>query len=204
MDKKYDCIIIGGGAAGLLTAARLDLTGFSPKGTGLILEATDSPGTKLRMSGAGHCNFTHDGSVKDMVAAYGEQGRAIRRVLYRYSNDAFVDFLDRHGIPSFSRDGGRVFPKSQKAQDVLNLLLDLSAENGFALKKGFRVSQVTRLPDAGWQVTCDNGAAFRTAAMVIATGGKSFPATGSNGRMWDVLSRDLDVEVISPGRCWHR
>lgn len=198
MDKKYDCIIIGGGAAGLLTAARLDLTAFSPKGAGLILEATDSPGTKLRMSGAGHCNFTHDGSVKDMVAAYGEQGRAIRRVLYRYNNDAFVDFLDHHGIPSFSRDGGRVFPKSQKAQDVLNLLLNLSAENGFALKKGFRVSQVTRLPDAGWQVACDNGAAFRTAAMVIATGGKSFPATGSNGRMWDVLSRDLDVEVISP------
>lgn len=198
MDRIYDCIIIGGGAAGLLTAARLDLTAFSPKGAGLILEATDSPGTKLRMSGAGHCNFTHDGSVKDMVAAYGDRGRAIRRVLYRYNNDAFVDFLDRHGIPSFSRDGGRIFPKSEKAQDVLNLLLDLSAENGFALKKGFRVSQVTRLPDAGWQVTCDNGAAFRTAAMVIATGGKSFPATGSNGRMWDVLSRDLDVEVISP------
>lgn len=149
MDKKYDCIIIGGGAAGLLTAARLDLTAFSPKGAGLILEATDSPGTKLRMSGAGHCNFTHDGSVKDMVAAYGDRGRAIRRVLYRYNNDAFVDFLDRHGIPSFSRDGGRIFPKSEKAQDVLNLLLDLSAENGFALKKGFRVSQVTRLPDAG-------------------------------------------------------
>ena len=187
MDKKYDCIIIGGGAAGLLTAAQVDLTAFSPKGAGLILEATDSPGTKLRMSGAGHCNFTHDGSVKDMVAAYGEQGRAIRRVLYRYNNDAFVDFLDRHGIPSFSRDGGRVFPKSEKAQDVLNLLLDLSAENGFALKKGFRVSQVTRLPDAGWQVACDNGSAFRTAAMVIAHPGGKNPSRlpARNGRMWD-------------------
>ena len=82
------------------------------------------------MSGAGHCNFTHDGSVKDMVAAYGEQGAPFAVFSIVITKRSIRGFSDRHGIPSFSRDGGRVFPKSEKAQDVLNLLLDLSARTG--------------------------------------------------------------------------
>ena len=82
----------------------------------------------------------------------------------------------------------------------MNLLLDLSARTGSPKKDS--EFPATRLPDAGWQVTCDNGAVFsRTAA------GQPPPGENlghrSNGRMWDVLSRDLDVEVIF-GRCWHR
>lgn len=204
MVKIYDVILIGAGAAGLLAASRLNLG----TGSGLILEATDSPGTKLRMSGAGHCNFTHEGSIKEMVSGYGDQGKKVRKVLYKYNNQAFVEFLESHGIPSHSRDGGRVFPRSESSQDVLGTLLDLAEENNFALKKGFRVQSIQRIPDSDsdsnnqsgnlWQVTCENGAMFQTNHLVIATGGKSYPSTGSNGRMWEILARDLEITIVPP------
>lgn len=218
MVKIYDVIIIGAGASGLLTAARLDLHSRS----GLILEATHSPGTKLRMSGAGHCNFTHDGSIKEMLTGYGNQGKKVRKVLYKYNNQAFVEFLESQGIPSHSRDGGRIFPQVESSQVVLDALLELSEENHFALKKGFRVQSIQVLPNSDahggtdsvdpaiavaqspsavpnlWQLTCENGASFQTRNLVIATGGKSYPSTGSNGRMWEVLARDLSVEITPP------
>lgn len=212
MVKIYDVIIIGAGASGLLTAARLDLHSRS----GLILEATHSPGTKLRMSGAGHCNFTHDGSIKEMLAGYGDQGKKVRKVLYKYNNQAFVEFLESQGIPSHSRDGGRIFPQSENSQEVLDALLELSAENNFALKKNFRVQSIQPLPTSAaqgiddsadaaqpaapslWQLTCENGASFQTRNLVLATGGKSYPSTGSNGRMWEILARDLNLEITPP------
>lgn len=196
MVKIYDVIIIGAGASGLLTAARLDLSNRS----GLILEATHSPGTKLRMSGAGHCNFTHEGAIKEMVSGYGDQGKKVRKILYKYNNQAFVEFLESQGIPSHSRDGGRIFPQSENSQEVLDTLLTLSQENNFALKKGFRVQSIqsTSTPPSRWQLTCENGATFQTRNLVIATGGKSYPSTGSNGRMWEILTRDLSVGITPP------
>lgn len=206
MVKIYDVIITGAGAAGLLAASRLNLGDRS----GLILEATNAPGTKLRMSGAGHCNFTHDGSIKEMVPCYGEQGKKIRKVLYRHNNQSFVGFLESLGIPSHSRDGGRIFPRSESSQEVLTSLLEQVRQNNFAIKKGFRVQSIQSIPDSDsdhptdhlpgnlWQVACENGATFQTRHLVIATGGKSYPSTGSNGRMWEILARDLGLTIVPP------
>ena len=95
MNKEvYEIIVIGGGASGLMLAANLDLGGAP----GLVLEGSSALGSKLLMSGGGHCNITHGGSVKDFVYAYGSEGQALRRCLYRHSNLELARWLTGRGI----------------------------------------------------------------------------------------------------------
>ena len=93
-DNYYECIIIGGGASGLMLAAGLDLKGAP----GLILEKTHRAGAKLLLSGGGRCNITHGGAARDFVNAYGEAGPVLRRCLYRHSNAELAEWLEDHGI----------------------------------------------------------------------------------------------------------
>ena len=81
-ENYFDIAIIGAGASGLMLAANLDMEGSR----GIILEGSSCIGSKLLMSGGGHCNITHGGSIKDFVYAYGSEGQALRRCLYRHSN----------------------------------------------------------------------------------------------------------------------
>ena len=255
MNHNYDIIIIGAGAAGLLLASRTNLAAAGR--TGLILEATSLPGTKLRMTGAGHCNFTHAGSVKEMVACYGPHSKAIRRALYRYNNDSFREHMVALGLPSYARNDGRVFPRCEDGEQVRRALLSRARENGFELKTDSAVHSISgsanalngvesgdisasattdalarntqiadqrsasnlqldnsgsseksgRLGDAGerasnehvtWRVICADSVTYETSHLVIATGGKSYPSTGSNGHMWKILERDLGIRIVPP------
>ncbi len=194
MNHNYDIIIIGAGAAGLLLASRTNLAAAGR--TGLILEATSLPGTKLRMTGAGHCNFTHAGSVKEMVACYGPHGKAIRRALYRYNNDSFREHMAALGLPSYARDDGRVFPRCEDGEQVRRALLSRARENGFELKTDSAVRSISGSANI-WRVACGKDV-YETSHLVIATGGKSYPSTGSNGHMWKILERDLGIRIVSP------
>lgn len=190
-----DCIIIGGGAAGLLAAAMLQL----PDGrSGRILEATGQPGTKLRMSGGGHCNFTHSGPIRDFPACYGDAGRSIRKLLYRHNNENFVRFLANHGVPSVTQADGRVFPESMRADDVLQALLYLAAENHFGLVRSTRVTSIEP-GDSGNDciLRTSSGETFAAHTVIIATGGKSYPSTGSNGQFWDALHKGTGIRIAA-------
>jgi len=123
----YDCIIIGGGASGLFCAAA-----FSEKINGLILEGSKKAGTKLLMSGSGQCNITHSGSIKDFVSKYGKNGGKIRSCLYQHSNRNLEAFLNQNGVPTMTREDGKVFPKSLNARDVLGMLLRRAEKTDFA------------------------------------------------------------------------
>ena len=124
----YDCIIIGGGAAGLMCAATMP-----NQIRGLILEKTPRAGTKLLMSGSGQCNITHAGSIKDFTPAYGAAGKKIRSCLYKYSNLELMDFLEDGGVPLVTREDGKVFPQSMDAHDVLYFFMHCAKKNGFDL-----------------------------------------------------------------------
>ena len=185
--KIYDCIVIGGGASGLFFASKTNL------GTrnGLILEATPRIGMKLIMSGGGHCNITHAGAIKDFVPRYGESGKAIRKILYRHSNLELIEFLESNGVPCEAEEDGRVFPKSKKAMDVRAMLVRKAKENGFDIKTRSKVSTISKTPDGMWNICGE----YMARNIVIATGGCSYPKTGSDGSMFDVLRRDLELEI---------
>ena len=199
---KYDVVIIGGGASGLMLAANLDMSGRR----GLILEKTGSPGTKLLMSGGGRCNITRGGSIKSFIKAYGESGPALRKCFYRHNNIELAKWLADNGIaladekgnavsPEDMGEAGRLFPSSMKASDILNLLLDKSKENGWEIQTDSDVYALTAPADDAdsWTVEAA-GKTISSSYVVVASGGITFPETGSDGSVLELL-KDIGVEV---------
>ena len=202
----YDIVIIGGGASGLMLAAQCDLNGKK----GLILEGGSSPGSKLLMSGGGRCNITHGGPVKDFVYAYGNEGQTLRRCLYRHNNLELARWLIGHGIEladengdpvdaSYGPDGidsaGRVFPASGKARDVLETFLEEASLNGWQIETGAKVSGLRK--DDSWEITLINGYELYSRNVVAASGGITYPETGSDGSMLEILE-DLGIDINEP------
>lgn len=169
---KYDVIIIGAGAAGLFCAANCKVN------NGLILDKSNKPALKLLMSGAGQCNFTHGGDIKDFLDQYGPNGKKIRTPLYKFNNQAAMDFFTENNVPVLIRDDLKVFPKSLKAADIKDLLLEKASERGFCLKSGYDVTTIEPTENGyllNKELLCEK--------LVIATGGASYPVTGSDGKI---------------------
>lgn len=132
-------------------------------GKRLILEKTGSAGTKLLMSGNGQCNITHSGSIKAFPACYGKNGNKIRSCLYKHNNLSLINFLEGNGIPTQTRNDGKVFPASMDAHDVLKLLMQKTRENGFEIHYNSAVTQIDNLSGAKVQC-CDEKIQYSMAA----------------------------------------
>ena len=193
-DTDYNCIIVGAGAAGLFYAAADETEGRK-----LIIEKTSCPGQKLLMSGNGMCNITHGGSIKDFIAHYADSGSNIRTCLYKHSNLELMQFMEHAGVSLMERPDGKIFPASMKAADVLDALLAKAYRNGFAFLydcavTGLNTESKSSEPD-GVRVSLSDGRILRTRKLVIATGGASYPATGSDGSFMEILKEDLNITV---------
>lgn len=198
----YDIAIIGGGASGLMLAANLDLAGRS----GIILEGSGKLGTKLLMSGGGRCNITHGGSIKDFIAAYGEAGPSLRKALYKHNNLELCNWLEARAVP-LTEESGRIFPASMKAKDVLSALLNKTSENQWKTETNAKVSNLKQ-PDIQskhletdnsglWEIDLQGRESVCTRNIVIATGGITYPETGSDGSMFEII-KDFEIEVTEP------
>lgn len=185
-----DCIevaVIGGGASGLMLAANLDIG----DAVGIVLEGSAVLGSKLLMSGGGHCNITHGGSIKDFINAYGNEGQALRRCLYSHSNTELMKWFEGIGIELTDEDG-RVFPASMRARDILDALIGEAASNLWQIETGTKV--VSLIKDDDWVITLENGFEFRSRNVVIASGGITYPETGSDGSVHGLLG-ELGIEI---------
>ena len=170
---KYDCVIVGGGASGLMLAAMMKVN------SGVIVESTAAVGNKLMLTGGGRCNVTHAGSIKDFVDCYDEAGRALRRNLYKHNNINMVNWLESIGVPCVVEDD-KYYPVSMKASDVRDALVHAAKNNGWTFRHNCKIQSISDLPESDH--------------IVIATGGITFPETGSDGSMFKVL-RNLGVEI---------
>ena len=205
-DNIYDIAIIGAGASGLMLAADLDMEGSR----GIILEGSSCIGSKLLMSGGGHCNITHGGPIKEFIYAYGNEGQALRRCLYRHNNLELAKWLTGHGVeladengepvdPSYGAGGldnaGRIFPASMRARDVLDVLREEASLNDWQIEEDAKVSGLRK--DGMWEITLVSGYEIWAKNVVIASGGITYPETGSDGSMLDILD-DLGVDINEP------
>ena len=190
----YDIIIIGAGAAGLFAGAS-----FHSRVNGLILNKGKISGQKILMSGGGKCNITHAGDIKDFTSCYGKNGSRIRTVLYRFSNKALQSFFEERGISVTEAEDGRVFPEAMNAEQIKDCIEQACLRNGFEIKNNTAVTSVLPGPDFESYSVCCGTASYKARRLIIATGGSSYPATGSDGDFFDVLkSLNLSIEGLRP------
>ncbi len=174
--KQYDRIVVGGGAAGMFTAGWAARRGEKV----LVLEKRERPARKILVTGKGRCNVTNNCSEEEFIAAVRRNPRFLYGAIHTFSPQNAMETFRELGVPLKTERGGRVFPVSDKAMDIADAL------TRFAAREGVEVRQASVT-----EILTENGAVrgVRTAAeeqylapvVVLATGGKSYPATGSDG-----------------------
>lgn len=172
---KSDVIVIGGGAAGLMAA----LFAANEGARVLILEKNRILGRKLRITGKGRCNLTNNCERKEFLENIPGDGRFLHSALAAFSPQDTIAFFEEHGLPLKTERGKRVFPQSDNANDVADLLVRLCRE------KSVRISQSEALGisvrgGAVRGIKTDKGL-FECHACIVCTGGLSYPLTGSTG-----------------------
>jgi predicted Rossmann fold flavoprotein len=170
-------IVVGGGPAGLMAAGQAAGLGART----VLLERMSRPGRKLRIAGAGRCNLTNIAPLADFIAHFGRNGRFLRQAFSRFFSPDLVSFLREIGLPTTTERGGRVFPASGLAQDVVNALLAWVRERRVEVRTGSRVKQILMEEGRAGGVKTYGGGLHRGDAVVVVTGGASYPATGSTG-----------------------
>lgn len=167
--------IVGAGPAGLFCAIQCAMHGLKP----LILEKNESSGKKLILSGSGKCNITHSGNIKDFLYHYGEQGRFVKPALFNFSNREMLEFFESRNLKLVDLHEGKVFPETQNGKDVLRVLLKECEHKAIQIEYSDSVKQITKTTN-GFEITTAAKSHFAE-AVVISTGGKSYPKTGSSG-----------------------
>ena len=185
-------VVVGGGAAGLMAAGRAGELGARV----LLLEKTPRLGNKLRITGKGRCNLTNECSIADFVSHLGANGAFMHNGFARFFAADLMAFFDGLGVPTVTERGQRVFPASNNAHDVANALRRYCLDHGVRFR--YR-SPVTRVLTREGKV-CGVSAGDRVVPakrVVLATGGFSYPATGSTGDGFGI-AQDLGHQVTSP------
>ena len=172
---QFDTIVIGAGPAGLFCAIHTADTGNRV----LILEKNAEPGAKLRISGTGQCNFTHAGDIRSFYSRYGSHGQFLRPALHAFTNQDLIRYFEERDLACETRDDGKIFPASRDANDILALLVRECRLHGITLRCGEPVRQA-ECRNPGFLVYTPTGV-VSSRYLVLATGGVSFPKTGSTG-----------------------
>lgn len=170
-------IIIGGGAAGLLAGIAAAQSGAQAT----ILEKMRRPGKKMLITGKGRCNITNNCDLQEIIKNIPGNGRFLNSALRRFTNQDIVRMLEDNGLPVKVERGGRVFPVSDKAADVVDTLVKIFKGYGGTLVTDCKVTSITAAGGKVTGVTTADGQAFTADAVILAAGGSSYPGTGSDG-----------------------
>jgi predicted Rossmann fold flavoprotein len=183
--------IVGAGPAGLMAAIHAASTGVPT----LVVEANAAAGRKLLLTGGGRCNFTHAADPGQLVKAFGRAGRFLRPSLYELAPDDMREFFLSRGLGSTVEPDGCVFPESRRAADILNILLDEAQKRGARLQLRCRVKDVALNAD-GFRIQAGDRPVLAP-RLIIATGGVSWPQTGSRGDGYRLAAR-LGHTIVPP------
>lgn len=191
LPESCDVAIVGAGAAGLATA--IFARRASPSLHVALLDGALKPGAKILVSGGGRCNVTN--TVVAETDFWGGRRTIVRRVLRGLPVAETVAFFRELGVPLHEEAGGKLFPDSNRARDVLDALMSGLADAGATLKAGTRVHSVARTGE-GFALDTSRGP-LTARRVVLATGGRSLPKTGSDGGGYEI-ARALGHTLVPP------
>jgi predicted flavoprotein YhiN len=169
-------IVIGAGAGGMMAAGRAAEMGAKV----LLLEKTDGPGKKILISGKSRCNLTNARELDDFIGMYGPNGRFLHGAFRRFFREDLLAFLRRYGVETKVERGGRIFPVSDEAADVVQAFRRYLKDQQAAIRPGVRVTGVVLRNGRVEGVRTEEGF-LPACAVILATGGATWPATGSAG-----------------------
>lgn len=185
-------IVIGGGPAGIMAA----ITAAERGKQVILIEKNDKIGRKMYISGKGRCNITNDTDTKEFLKSVVSNPKFLMSAINKFSPTDTVQFFESRGLKLKTERGGRVFPQSDKSADVIDLFLKLLKANGIQLHTAETVISIAA---NGGRISkvITNRAAYEADAVVIATGGLSYPKTGSTGDGYAFAQR-LGHSTVEP------
>ena len=170
-------IVIGAGAAGMMAAIIAAENGASVT----ILEKMPRVGKKLLITGKGRCNITNIADIKELIKNMHGNGSFLYSSFHNFSNNDLIDFFENLGVKTKVERGGRVFPESDKAIDVVDALLRKMDSLEIRILKDVAVKNIIKEDNKVTAVVDKKGLVYQADKIIVATGGASYPATGSSG-----------------------
>ncbi|WJR68052.1 NAD(P)/FAD-dependent oxidoreductase [Neorhizobium sp. CSC1952] len=186
MTRKFDVVVLGAGAAGMMCAIRAGGRGRSV----LVIDHARAPGEKIRISGGGRCNFTNiHAGAKNFLSA---NPHFAKSALARYTPRDFLDMVEAHGIAWHEKTLGQLFC-DESARDIIRMLLSEMKAANAVLELQKQVTTVEKTLD-GFRIGTSDGS-VEALSLVIATGGKSIPKMGATGFAYDI-ARQFGLKIV--------
>lgn len=171
-------IIIGGGPAGMLAA----ISAAKENNEVILLEKNNSLGRKLLITGKGRCNITSSIEIDEFIKNIPGNGRFLYSAFQNYTNQDIIELIESNGINVKEERGNRIFPVTDRAEDVLNCLIkEMKKYKNIEIKTGKKVETILTENGEVLGVKLDSGEKIIGSKVILATGGKSYPVTGSDG-----------------------
>ncbi len=190
--SDYDLLVIGGGPAGMMAAARAGERGRRV----LLLERGPSLGRKLLITAGGRCNVTNSAPLPEFLDAFGRQGGFLRDAMTRFGSSELLDWLHARGVRTAAERKGRIFPESQQAATVLDALRAALQAAGVEVRLNQRAESL-RIEQGNLTGVNLSPHSALARAVLIATGGLSYPATGCTGDGY-ALARQAGHAIVEP------
>ena len=193
---KSDILIIGAGAAGLMAAyaAAKTLVELGSDASVVVLEKMPRPARKMMITGKGRCNFTNLKDWNDFSSHIRTNTNFVKSAFFGFPPQKVIDFFTLHGMPLVVERGDRVFPCSYKASDVVDTLVNACNGYGVKIVCDAEVKSIEK-SESLFKVVLEDGSAYISRALILATGGLSYPSTGSTGDGYN-WARELGYKMI--------
>ena len=189
---KTDVVVIGGGPAGLFSAAIAAKNGNKV----ILIDKNEVLARKLRITGKGRCNVTNSADISDFIGMVCSNPNFMYSAFYSFTNEDLINFFENAGVPLKEERGGRIFPVSDSAKDVANALIKYAKDNGVVFIKD-AVTKVMQENNIICGVLTKTAKKIDCSRVIVATGGASYTLTGSTGDGYK-FAKELGHTVVTP------